>query len=163
MNKIVTDRLAIIVSVVLASGALLLSACAAEPEPKPEPKPVAVVEKPEPVVEEPVEPSASFEVASISEHGDKRDLVKVLEKELPALNDCYLKQLQKEPGVAGDVRFELNISPMGRVDGVIVRGGTLDEDDLEGCTEQVFKSVAVPELKSGKDATAHVVMTYVAG
>lgn len=57
------------------------------------------------------------------------------------------------------MRFELEITPQGRVDAIRVIGGTLDDDGLERCTEQVCMGVEVSALDGGKDANARVVMT----
>ena len=130
------------VALLLASAALLASACGSPPEPKePEPTPEP------PKVERPHNaPSMSQELGSIDEAATKKTFASLQSKML----DCQKQGMQRVEYLSGDVKFFLRIGMDGHVRWAYLEDSTMGDRDTEKCVLGVLKDAQWPRPEEGE-------------
>lgn len=87
----------------------------------------------------------------------RKEVMDIVKNYLGEIQQCYERSLLTDPGIAGRVEYEWNISPKGAVQWAKVkksdmRGG----DSLNGCVLAIFKKMKFPVAKNGEDTTPNI-------
>ncbi len=100
----------------------------------------------------------SVDIAEISTTGglSKEALQKALKQQIPFIELCYQKALEKTPNIQGKVNFELSIDSKGRVIKVNLISSKLNEKTLEQCIIQKIKELSFPSIEGKVNVTATV-------
>jgi Ca-activated chloride channel homolog len=74
----------------------------------------------------------------------KEVLEKVLKQQIPSIELCYQKALEKKPNIQGEANFQLIIDSKGRVTKVSLVSSKLNDKNLEQCIIQKIKELTFP-------------------
>jgi Ca-activated chloride channel family protein len=86
----------------------------------------------------------------------KEAIQKILKQQIPSIELCYQKALEKKPDLQGEVTFQLNIDPKGRVTKVSLVSSKLNDKNLEQCIIQKVKGLNFPPPEGADGVTAIV-------
>ena len=100
----------------------------------------------------------SVELGEITTSGglSKEAIQKVLKQQIPSIELCYQKALEKKPNIQGDVTFQLIIDSKGRVTKVSLVSSKLNDKNLEQCIIQKIKELTFPAPEGSDKVTATV-------
>ena len=100
----------------------------------------------------------SIELADISiTNGlSKEDIQRVIKQQIPAMEICYQKALEKKPSIQGKVTLQLVIDSKGKVTKVSLVSSKLNDKTIEQCILQKIKVVTFPGPKDTDKATINV-------
>jgi Ca-activated chloride channel family protein len=82
----------------------------------------------------------------------REDIQRVIRQQIPFIEICYQKALEKKPKLQGEVTFQLVIDLKGKVTKVSLVSTKLKDEDLEQCILQKIKELTFPG-PGGKDRT----------
>jgi outer membrane biosynthesis protein TonB len=87
----------------------------------------------------------------------RAQVMAVVQKYLGEVQHCYERSLLSDPGIAGRMEFEWDISAGGQVTAVRVRRSTVNNGDALGeCVKGVFSSMKFPSAKNGMTTTPNI-------
>ena len=86
----------------------------------------------------------------------KEVLEKVLKQQIPSIELCYQKALEKKPNIQGEANFQLIIDSKGRVTKVSLVSSKLNDKNLEQCIIQKIKELTFPAPEGTEKAIATV-------
>jgi len=100
----------------------------------------------------------SVELGEITTSGglSKEAIQKVLEQQIPSIELCYQKALEKKPNIQGEATFQLMIDSKGRVTKVNMVSSKLNNKNLEQCIIQKIKEFTFPAPEGSDKVTATV-------
>jgi Ca-activated chloride channel family protein len=77
----------------------------------------------------------------------KEDIQRVIKQQIPSIEICYQKALEKKPNIQGEATFQLLIDSKGKVTKVSLVSSKLKDKNLEQCIIQKIKEVTFPGPK----------------
>lgn len=80
---------------------------------------------------------------------DRKDIARVLSRNLARFKHCYEKELNANPNLEGKVAVEFTIAPSGAVARAGITDSALDNENVEACVVRVLQSLEFPEPKGG--------------
>jgi Ca-activated chloride channel family protein len=86
----------------------------------------------------------------------KEDIQRVIKQQIPSIEICYQKTLEKKPKIHGEIIFELVIGSKGKVTKVNLISTKLKDKNLEQCIIQKIREVTFPGPEGTDKATAKV-------
>jgi Ca-activated chloride channel family protein len=86
----------------------------------------------------------------------KEPLQKTLKQQIPSIELCYQKALEKKPNIQGEATFQLMIDSKGRVTKVNLVSSKLNDKNLEQCIIQKIKELTFPAPEGSDKVTATV-------
>jgi Ca-activated chloride channel homolog len=100
----------------------------------------------------------SVELAEISTTRglSKEDIQKVVKQQIPSMEICYQKALEKKPNIQGEATFRLVIDSKGQVTKVSLVSSKLKDKNLEQCIIQKIKELTFPAPEGTDKVTATV-------
>jgi len=100
----------------------------------------------------------SVELAEISTTRglSKEDIQKAVKQQIPAMEICYRKALEKKPDTQGEATFRLVIDSKGRVTKVSLVSSKLKDKDLKQCIIQKIKELTFPAPEGRGKVTATI-------
>jgi len=100
----------------------------------------------------------SFELAEIfTTRGlSKEDIQKAVKQQIPAMEICYRKALEKKPDTQGEATFQLVIGSKGEVTKVSLVSSKLKNKNLEQCILQKIKELTFPTPEGTDKVTATI-------
>jgi Ca-activated chloride channel family protein len=84
----------------------------------------------------------------------KEDIERVIKEQIPSIEICYQKALEKKPNIQGGVTFQLLIDSKGKVTKVSLVSSKLKDKNLEQCIIRKIKELTFPTLEGTDRATA---------
>jgi Ca-activated chloride channel family protein len=104
----------------------------------------------------------SVELTEISETRglSKEDIQRIIKQQIPSIEVCYQKALEKKTNIQGKVTLQLFIGPKGRVTKVSLVSSKLNDQNLEQCVLQKIKVVTFPGPKDTDKATVNVSFNF---
>jgi Ca-activated chloride channel homolog len=96
-----------------------------------------------------------IELSKIStvDEGFKENVQKIVKQKIPGIELCYQKELEKEPGLKGEVTFKLTIDSKGKVSKVSLVSSPLKNKRLEQCILEEIKGLIFPVPEAKKEVT----------
>lgn len=90
--------------------------------------------------------SVSVELGEITTTSglSKEAIQKTLKQQIPSMEWCYQKTLEKKPNIQGEAIFQLVIDSKGRVTKINLVSSKLNDKNLEQCIIQKIKELAFP-------------------
>jgi Ca-activated chloride channel family protein len=100
----------------------------------------------------------SVELAEISATRglSKEDIQKVVKQQIPSMEICYQKALEKKPNIQGEATLRLVIDSKGQVTKVSLVSSKLKDKNLEQCIIQKIKELTFPAPEGTDKVTATV-------
>jgi Ca-activated chloride channel family protein len=89
----------------------------------------------------------------------KEDIQRVIKQQIPCIEICYQKALEKKPNIQGEATFQLLIDSKGKVTKVSLVSSKLNDKNLEKCIIQKIKELTFPPLEGKDRATVNVSFT----
>lgn len=86
----------------------------------------------------------------------KEDFQKVVKQQIPSLEICYQKALEKKPNIQGRATLQLVVDSKGQVIKVSLVSSKLKDKDLEQCIIQKIKELTFPAPEGTDKVTATV-------
>ncbi len=87
----------------------------------------------------------------------KAAVMEVVKKHVGEIQQCYERALFNNPGLAGRVSYEWEISPSGKVNWAKVQKSEIgDADALNSCVTAIFKKMVFPVAKNGQTTTPNI-------
>jgi Ca-activated chloride channel family protein len=116
-----------------------------------EPKDERLASKPVPL---------SVELGEISTSGglSKEAIQKILKQQIPSIELCYQKTLEKKPDLQGGIILQLAIDSNGRVTKVSLVSSKLNDKNLEQCMIQKIKGLNFPSPEGSSNITATIAL-----
>jgi Ca-activated chloride channel family protein len=122
------------------SGLLDFSSSAGAPAAAP-----VVAEKPKPAP-----PPPKAEEKKISTRLSNSDITRVMRRHVGKLNACYRKHVKAGSGLSAKIVVELTVGRSGRITGVKIVSGALNNPQLEKCLLRILKRMRFPPSGSAK-------------
>ena len=92
-----------------------------------------------------------------SEGLTRNQVMDVVKRYLGKIQSCYERSLLSNPGLAGRIEYEWEISPSGQVVDARVRKAEVGGgDSLNNCVLAVFRSMTFPQAKNGQSTTPNI-------
>ena len=100
----------------------------------------------------------SVELTEISATGglSKEDIQRVIKQQIPSIERCYQKALEKKLNIQGEAAFQLVIDSRGQVIKVSLVSSKLKDKNLEQCIIRKIKEVTFPGPEGTDKATVNV-------
>jgi Ca-activated chloride channel family protein len=86
----------------------------------------------------------------------KEDIQSVIKQQIPSIEICYQKAMEKKPNIQGGATFQLLINSKGQVTKVSLLSSKLNDKNLEKCIIQKIKELTFPALEGKDRATVNV-------
>jgi len=112
--------------------------------------------KDERLVSKPVRVSVELAETSATRGLSKEDIQKVVKQQVPSMEICYQKALEKKPNIQGEATFQLVIDSKGQVTKVSLVSSKLKDKDLEQCIIQKIKELTFPAPEGMDKVTATI-------
>ena len=112
--------------------------------------------KDERLVSKPAHVSVELGEITTSAGLSKETIQKAIKQQIPSIELCYQKALEKKSNIQGDVNFQLIIDSKGRVTKVSLVLSKLNDKNLEQCIIQKIKELTFPVLEGSDKVTATV-------
>ncbi len=90
-----------------------------------------------------------FKEPSLSGNLTKRQIEKVVKRNISQMRYCYEKELLRKPKLKGVITVSWTISPQGRVISVKILGATLNDNSVHSCMRKTIKRWKFPEPRGG--------------
>jgi Ca-activated chloride channel family protein len=114
--------------------------------------------KDERLVSKPVRVSVELAETSATRGLSKEDIQKVVKQQVPSMEICYQKALEKKPNIQGEATFQLVIDSKGQVTKVSLVSSKLKDKDLEQCIIQKIKELTFPAPEGMDKVTATILI-----
>jgi Ca-activated chloride channel family protein len=98
------------------------------------------------------------EISSIKGLSEE-DIKRAIKQQIPSIEICYQKALEKKPKIQGVVTFQLVIDSKGKVTKVSLVSSKLEDKNLEQCIIQAIKELSFPRPEGTDKATVSVSFT----
>jgi Ca-activated chloride channel family protein len=112
--------------------------------------------KDERLASKPVRVSVELGEITTSSGLSKEAIQKTLKQQIPSIELCYQKALEKKPNIQGEATFQLMIDSKGRVTKVSLVSSKLNDKNLEQCIIQKIKELTFPAPEGSDKVTATV-------
>ncbi|MBH24443.1 MAG: hypothetical protein CMH57_08335 [Myxococcales bacterium] len=149
-------------SAALLVGLLLATGCASPPPPKPPPAPAPepAADPDPPIGTTPTKSSrgqivavdtndASYQKGEALERAAQRygeEVEELFAQNQAAINQCYLKELKKNPSLGGQIIVQLLVLPGGKLEGEpVFASNTLNNAKVERCIAGILTQMSYPE------------------
>ena len=96
------------------------------------------------------------EISSTLSMSVEEDIRKVLKQQIPSIEICYQKALEKKPNIQGEATFRLVVDSKGQVTKVSLVSSKLKDKTLEQCIIQKIKELTFPSPEGTDKATVRV-------
>ena len=96
------------------------------------------------------------EISSTLSMSVEEDIRKVLKQQIPSIEICYQKALEKKPNIQGEATFRLVVDSMGQVTKVSLVSSKLKDKTLEQCLIQEIKKLTFPSPEGTVKVTVRV-------
>jgi hypothetical protein len=102
----------------------------------------------------------SIELKEVSTTGglSKEDLEKIVKQQVPSLELCYRKVLEKKPDLKGEIILQLVIDSNGKVKKANLVSSKLKDKKLENCMVQKIKQWIFPLTENKRNVTLTVIL-----
>jgi TonB family protein len=108
-------------------------------------------------------PTVSNRTPTIAGELDQARVDEVLTKYASGIRTCYLKALQAEPTLRGELAISFTITTDGTVSTASVKTSTLGNAPFEACLVQRFMNMAFPQPQGGGNVTVSYPFTFSPG
>lgn len=100
----------------------------------------------------------SVELGEIFTSGglSKETIQKIIKQQIPSIELCYQKALEKKPNIQGGITLQMVIDSSGRVAMVSLVSSKLNDKNLEQCIIQKIKGITFPTPESTEKVNATV-------
>jgi len=104
----------------------------------------------------------SVELGEITTSGgiSKEDLQQIIKQQIPAIELCYQKSLEKKPNIQGEVTLQFVVDSKGKVIKVNLISGKLNDKKLEECISQKIKGLNFSSPTGTDRVTATVLFKF---
>jgi Ca-activated chloride channel family protein len=111
-------------------------------------------------VPEPTRASVEIKEVSATSGLSKKAIQKVVKQQIPSIEICYQKALEKQPHIQGGTILQLIIDSKGCVTKATLVSGKLNDRNLEQCIIQKMKELTFPTPEGTNEVTVNVSFNF---
>ncbi len=99
----------------------------------------------------------SFKPVKTNQGLTNDEVMKVINKAIQNIQQCYERELFNDPNLSGRVEYEWEINPQGRVVDISVKSSEMGRaDKLNNCVMKVIRGLSFPKSKNGQSTIATI-------